>query len=214
MSDQLSEYRQLLTDLDRFGEMLAMRFPVEITCHLGCTGCCQQHLSVFQIEAENLRAFISSLPEKRQAELRERARATLAREADFAARQVPPPDEFPPEPERAIPCPALIDNACSIYEARPVICRTHGFPLLYIDEEAEEALLDVCPLNFSESEDDLDALTRNDVFEMNLVNERLVTANIAHLKATVGHAKGSLERTSMAEIILAATADLASTQSE
>jgi uncharacterized protein len=214
MSEPLSDYRQLLTDLDRFGETLAMRFPVEITCHLGCTGCCQQHLSIFEVEAANLRAFIATLPEKRKAELRARAEATLAREADFEARDVPPPDEFPPEPDRAVPCPALIDGVCAVYDARPVICRTHGFPLLYIDEEAEEALLDVCPLNFAESGDDLDALTRNDVFEMNLVNERLVRANIDHLKATRGDAKTSLERTSMADIILSATNTPDATDSE
>ena len=27
------------------------------------------------------------------------------------------------------PCPLLRDGACLLYEARPVLCRTHGFPL-------------------------------------------------------------------------------------
>ncbi len=195
-------YHQLLADIDRYAEVLRKRFAVEITCHLGCTGCCQQHLSVFDVEADALRELLGRLPSATRERLRDRARAALAREADLA--DVPPPlaTEFPPNPETTVPCPALVDGACSVYDARPVICRTHGFPLLYVDEEAQEALLDVCPLNFSESPDDLEALTENDLFEMNIINERLARANIEHVKTTTGDVRNAARRRSIAEIIL------------
>lgn len=35
-------------------------------------------------------------------------------------------------------CPFLEDNACGIYEMRPLICRIHGLPLAYPLEEYDE----------------------------------------------------------------------------
>lgn len=195
-------HQRLLADIDRYADVLRKRFAVEITCHLGCTGCCQQHLSVFDVEADALRELIAGLPPATRERLRVQARAALAREAELADNPPPLSTEFPPNPETAVPCPALVDGACSVYDARPVICRTHGFPLLYVDEEAQEALLDVCPLNFSESPDDLEALTENDLFEMNIVNERLARANIEHVKTTTGDVRTAARRRSIAEIIL------------
>ncbi len=43
-------------------------------------------------------------------------------------------------------CPLLIDHECILYAARPVICRTHGYPI-YIEQEGE-SLADFCPKNF------------------------------------------------------------------
>jgi Fe-S-cluster containining protein len=203
-ADPREDYRRLITDIDRFGETLGLRFPSEITCHLGCTGCCQQHLSVFDIEAANLRDFIRSLDDKRKARLRAQALATLAREATLTEQDPAPARQFPPDPATAVPCPALIDGACAVYDARPVICRTHGFPLFYSDEETDEAFLDVCPLNFSESEDDLESLTSRDVFDMYLVNLRLADANLALLAAAAEPIE-QIPRRSIADIILSAT---------
>ena len=44
-------------------------------------------------------------------------------------------------------CPMLLENHCVIYTARPIICRTHGLPILY--HEAERAFVDYCRLNFT-----------------------------------------------------------------
>ncbi|MGZ3809289.1 MAG: YkgJ family cysteine cluster protein, partial [Bacteriovorax sp.] len=45
-------------------------------------------------------------------------------------------------------CAFLYDDRCTIYEARPVICRTQGAPLFL----QEENVLDYCPLNFKEGD--------------------------------------------------------------
>ncbi|MCD4813307.1 hypothetical protein K8S19_06400 [bacterium] len=45
-------------------------------------------------------------------------------------------------------CRFLIEDACAVYPARPIICRTHGIPLDYPDREG----VDVCPLNFRDRE--------------------------------------------------------------
>ena len=45
---------------------------------------------------------------------------------------------------------------CSIYAVRPLICRSHGAPVL-VQIDAERDGLDACPKNFKEGMDMLDA---------------------------------------------------------
>lgn len=198
----LAQYQALLNWITQTTSDLTSQFPTELTCHRGCTGCCQQHLSVFEVEAESLRQFLKTLPESVRQKLSHQARTTLEREAQFEAQNIVPDTEFPPDPARAIPCPALVDGDCAVYPARPVICRTHGFPLLYVDEETDEALLDVCPLNFTEAEDRLESLTETEVIPMTDINEHLVRANLAFLQNTTGGTANALNRRSIAEILL------------
>lgn len=49
-------------------------------------------------------------------------------------------------------CVFLKDHLCQIYENRPFICRTHGLPLLFMNDEQWE--LSVCELNFREFDDE------------------------------------------------------------
>ncbi|OYT70291.1 MAG: hypothetical protein CFK52_11535 [Chloracidobacterium sp. CP2_5A] len=190
-------YSQLIADIERFGETLRARFPTAIACRLGCAGCCQQHLTILPIEAARLGDYVAALDAPTQARLRQQAQATRRRE-DALFRDGPPrPTTFPPEPEQSVPCPALVDGACAVYPARPALCRTHGFPLLYVDDDEESGLLDVCPLNFA---DDAATITHRDVFDMTIVNARLVAASLAF--------DAESERRSIAEIILSATDDL------
>ncbi len=46
-------------------------------------------------------------------------------------------------------CKFLNYHSCTIYSYRPVMCRTHGFPLIYTSEEGEPEL-SVCHLNFTD----------------------------------------------------------------
>ncbi|QUW03153.1 YkgJ family cysteine cluster protein [Chloracidobacterium validum] len=189
-------YDQLLADIERFAATLRSRFPTAITCRLGCTGCCQQHLTILPIEAARLREHVAALDAPTQARLREQAQATRHREADLASTVTPNGTlTFPPDPERNVPCPALVNEACAVYPARPVLCRTHGFPLLYLDETTEDGgLLDVCPLNFTDGEAEI---SHRDVFDMTIVNLRLVAASLAF--------EPDGERQSIADVILSAT---------
>jgi len=47
-------------------------------------------------------------------------------------------------------CPLLKNDHCSIYPHRPLICRTQGLPIGYIDEIIEQIEVSACPLNFAE----------------------------------------------------------------
>lgn len=119
----IQDYHQLLAALDaeiaRIGEM----HGATLSCGPGCASCCLA-FSVLPIEAACLREAIAALPSASQ----KRLRRNLAEGDDR--------------------CPLLSDDLCSIYAARPVICRTQGLPLAYVDEERQAIEVSACPLNF------------------------------------------------------------------
>ena len=50
------------------------------------------------------------------------------------------PPGLPLYPENQTGCCALLkEDACTFYAQRPLICRTHGLPLLYLAEEYDES---------------------------------------------------------------------------
>ncbi|MFA7382964.1 MAG: YkgJ family cysteine cluster protein [Desulfurivibrionaceae bacterium] len=142
------DYHQLLADLDaeisRIGEIHA---PA-LTCGPGCASCCLS-FSVLPLEAAFLRKALDALPPASQARL---------------ARNLAAGDER---------CPWLIDELCSIYAARPVICRTQGLPLAYVDQEREAIEVSACPLNFPADY----AFTPENLLFMDGFNERLFELN-------------------------------------
>lgn len=91
-----------------------------LACRAGCAGCCQDELTVFEIEAEVIRR---------------RHPQVLA--------------EATPHPEGGCALLDEAGN-CRVYDARPYVCRTQGLPLRWLDEDEEGETYearDVCPLN-------------------------------------------------------------------
>ena len=117
--DLLQQYRALLAKVDAFWERAVTTQPAGFRCADGCDDCCKQRLTVFPVEAAAIRAHLATLDPAR--------RTALALATDR-------PDH----------CVFLLDGRCAIYEARPVICRTHGLPLRV------DGRLDHCPLNFTD----------------------------------------------------------------
>lgn len=76
-------------------------------------------------------------------------------------------------PDRAQDCPFLVNHNCVIYDARPIICRTQGLPLLFMGDENWE--LSVCELNFTRFED-ADFSPEN-TFSLDAFNSRLYLIN-------------------------------------
>lgn len=75
-------------------------------------------------------------------------------------------------------CVLLKDGLCSIYDLRPVICRTQGLPLAYIDEEAGAIEVSACPLNFP---DDY-PLSHEELLYMDPFNGRLAELNVRYCR--------------------------------
>jgi hypothetical protein len=125
----MSRYAELVAKVDVFFERVVSRHGPEMQCGSGCHDCCMVQLSVTQVEADAVRAELVTLSEEARARLRERARA--------------------PREDR---CVALDDDGrCAFYEARPLVCRSHGAPIRMRDAaHGPRALpvIDACPRNF------------------------------------------------------------------
>ena len=104
--------RQVRTLVNLHGERLL--------CRKGCSGCCRDDLTVFEVEAEHIRRHHSGL-------LASASPGTKGACAFLDA-----------------------EGACRIYESRPYVCRTQGLPLRWIDEHEDGTpveMRDICPLN-------------------------------------------------------------------
>lgn len=75
-------------------------------------------------------------------------------------------------------CVFLSNHECQIYENRPIICRTHGLPLLFMNDEQWE--LSACELNFTKFDDE-DFNTEN-TFLQDKFNSKLFVLNQAFIK--------------------------------
>jgi hypothetical protein len=78
-------------------------------------------------------------------------------------------------------CVFLTGGLCTIYNARPLICRTHGLPLLHMDDD--EWQLSYCELNFAGGT--VPEFTGTNTFPQDLYNSKLFLINaefVASLK--------------------------------
>ncbi len=117
--DPLESYAALIDLIDGHVARLVRAYGSRIACRRGCSACCILG-TVNAIEAHVLIRAVRALPA--------RVRASLGRRLERGG-------ERPG-------CVLLSRGACLVYESRPVICRTHGYPVL------ADGAVDVCPLNF------------------------------------------------------------------
>ncbi len=104
-------------------------------CKAGCAQCCHVDLSIFEGEAQVILEWTESLQTEEKKQLLEKLKS--------------PQQTSIYNKKKA--CIFLRNNECSIYEARPIICRTQGAVLQYkraTSKDSTEILVDVCPLNF------------------------------------------------------------------
>ncbi|MBJ6727830.1 YkgJ family cysteine cluster protein [Geomesophilobacter sediminis] len=153
----LQNYLTLLERVDALCARTATQFADHITCRPGCDSCCR-HLSISAVEAAALVHALRELPEEQAALVREQAQA-----ADASS-----------------PCPLLHDGLCLIYHARPIICRTHGLPLLIRQDGA--ARVDFCPDNFQ----GIDRIPGSAVLDLERLNEMLAAINALYLQQCPG----------------------------
>lgn len=146
--ENLRNYLALIAKVDDLCQRTTARFQDEIACRRGCAGCCQ-HISVFPVEARAMATALANLPNTDAEHIRDRARGAGA----------------------DAPCPLLEDGICLLYAARPLICRTHGLPVL--TRQAGAPSVDFCPENFR----GIATLPGNAVLDLDRLNETLAAIN-------------------------------------
>lgn len=116
----LAALRSLHVEIDQLAAEIAVGHGVRLQCRRGCCQCCVDDLTVFEIEAENIRLAHASLLVQQE-----------------------------PHPRGACAF-LDSEGGCRIYADRPYVCRTQGLPLRWIDEGQNGDLVelrDICPLN-------------------------------------------------------------------
>ncbi len=152
--DELRAYQELVEKVDAFFRRVAGRYAEEMRCAPGCDDCCRRSLTLYPFEVERMLTAVEGLDRAELEGVIHRARQ--------AGRN----------PEAV--CPLLENGFCLIYAARPVICRTHGLPLLIPGEDS----LSMCVYNLK----GLEHLDGDCVLDLKPVNQILAT--VSHLLAS------------------------------
>ncbi|MBM4356699.1 MAG: YkgJ family cysteine cluster protein [Deltaproteobacteria bacterium] len=104
-------------DVDVGARAVEIRNAGRLQCRRGCSGCCVDDLTVFEVEADAIRSSHPTL-------LAQGSPHPIGRCAFLDA-----------------------EGACRIYDVRPYVCRTQGLPLRWLDEEEGVESRDICELN-------------------------------------------------------------------
>ena len=169
----LKDYQKLIADVDRRCHRIVSRHADRIACGKGCAGnCCRIHLAVYPVEAVSMaRALQRAAPDLRR-RIRRKARHTNS----FG------------------PCPLLEDGACLMYDARAVICRTHGMPML--TEYRGHRAVGFCEKNFQ----DLTTIPDEDIIDLANLNSALTAVN-RRFVSEVAHLLPSGKRFTVAQVL-------------
>jgi hypothetical protein len=172
MENLLNNYQCLVARVDELCRGIETALHGQITCSEGCSDCCKA-ITLFPVEAAALAAFLEALPAGEAAAIRR-----YVRENDGGER-----------------CPLLRDNRCLVYAARPLICRTHGLPILFAEGDGQR--VDCCPLNLS----GCDSLPGSSVIDLDRLNALLVAVNALYRSQAPAPADLP-ERLTIAEAVL------------
>lgn len=143
-------YPKFLEELDKRIESYFKAHSDFVCCKAGCSACCEKgDYPISDIELEYLMLGFANLnmDKKRQVQ-----------------------DNFK-KMEKGGKCPFLLDNLCSIYKYRPIICRTHG--LAYVIKDGKVKL----PYCVNEGKNYAKAY-KSDAFFGEPINENLDTSQL------------------------------------
>lgn len=141
-NDLLQNYHALVAKVDELASTVKRKYSKAIACKKGCSECCIL-TSVFPVEAFAIAKAIQSKPKM----------------------------EFPARATKTA-CVFLQNDVCVIYKTRPIICRTHGYPILVNNKT------DFCPKNFI----GLSTLDSSCLLNLERLNLALAAVNLRFLE--------------------------------
>jgi len=142
-------YLALRKRVERMAESIEARYGEHISCRPTCSECCQAGLTLVLVEAVVIGETMG-IPEERIL---------------LQAGQ-------PPLHEEGTCSMLTEDGLCRIYKQHPIICRTHGLPLRYGEDE-----IMVCYKNFLVEEPHETA-----IIDMQDINTQLFNANFDYCR--------------------------------
>ena len=105
----MQNYKDFLENFDLRLKNYFNQHKSHIHCHIGCSSCCEKgDYPISQLELEHLMQGYISLDNNTKINIQNNIKTM----------------------KRGEKCPFLINNKCSVYSYRPIICRVHG--LAYI----------------------------------------------------------------------------------
>lgn len=170
----IEQYRALRREIDVRTGELEQMHARHLTCKPGCHQCCV-NLSVFPVE------FYAILEEMRR---------------------LVPAVELTLDPNAS--CAFLKQGCCRIYACRPMICRTHGLPVAFLNADTEEPEMSVsfCPLNFVDAEEDELSFGPDNSLNIDELNMRLYAANAQFLQEHPELRFGPSDRIDLRELVV------------
>ena len=144
MKEQFESYKKLRNEIDELAENLEKKHLTHMKCKAGCDLCCMDY-NVFPVEFHYI---VENLKKQEKPEM-----VKQKAESD---------------------CIFLKDHKCTIYNERPIICRTHGLPLLYTNDN-DEWELSACELNFTEFP--FEEFSEQNTFPQDKFNSKLFMLN-------------------------------------
>jgi uncharacterized protein len=122
MNKRLQNYHELVRRVDELCSNAEKLLSGHLRCAEGCSSCCKS-ITLFHVEAEAVLDGVNSLPQAEADLIRSLAEKNAAGDT----------------------CPLLLNDRCLIYPFRPIICRTHGLPIIF--SENGKRRVDYCPEN-------------------------------------------------------------------
>lgn len=145
MEYNFNDYLSVRAEIDKLSERLEKQHSNHMKCKAGCDMCCMDY-SVLPIE------FYSIVNALKSNNIKPLINSD-AKEED---------------------CIFLNNHRCMIYEDRPIICRTHGLPLLFMSDEGNWEL-SACELNFTEF--DMEQFSEENTFPQDKFNSKVFMLN-------------------------------------
>ena len=152
----LEELALFRAEVDTRTSELAARHKERLQCKRGCSGCCLDEITVFEVEAQVLR---DKYPDLLLSGTPRAAGACAFLDAE---------------------------GGCRVYADRPYVCRTHGLPMAWVEERGEEfvELRDICPLN--EQGQPIEELAPDETWRIGPHEERLRAIQKLYSGGTLG----------------------------
>lgn len=143
----IDKYIALRNSIDIESKKLEQIHESQMICSKGCDSCCES-LTIFPIEYYTIKEEIKKLNNLPKNKLWNGITKS---------------------------CRFLVNGECSIYQSRPIICRTQGLPILYKSMKDEGFELSVCKLNFTNSE--VSSFNMDNSLYMSPLNSQLFILN-------------------------------------